>query len=137
MRELTPRMLARYTHVDYHRELALVATTHETDQRDEAGELVESIVGLAHYLRNPDGQGAEYALVIADDWQGQGLGRRLMSRLIEAAREQGLSYIEGMVLSNNRPMLSLMTGLGMTNDPDPDDSAMRRVWMSLNPESTG
>jgi acetyltransferase len=130
MRELTPRMLSRYTHVDYHRELALVATIHETNA---AGETLESIIGLAHYLRNPDGLGAEYALVIADNWQGHGLGRRLMSRLIEAAREQGLSYIEGLVLSNNRPMLSLMTGLGMINDPDPDDNAMRRVWMPLAP----
>jgi len=129
MRELTPRMLSRYTHVDYHRELALVGTTYEIS---DTGESVETIIGLAHYLRNPDGLGAEYALVIADDWQGQGLGRRLMSRLIDAAREQGLTYIEGVVLSNNRPMLSLMTGLGMTNDPDPDDNAMRRVWMPLN-----
>ena len=56
-----------------------------------------------------------------------------MSRLIDAAREQGLDYIEGLVLSNNRPMLSLMTSLGMTNDPDPDDSSMRRVWLSLAP----
>jgi acetyltransferase len=133
MRELTPRMLSRYTHVDYHRELALVATVPETD---DAGQTVESIIGLAHYLRNADGLGAEYALVIADDWQGHGLGRRLMSRLIEAAREQGLTYIEGLVLSNNRPMLSLMTGLGMTNDPDPDDHAMRRVWMSLGATPT-
>ncbi len=128
MRELTPRMLSRYTHVDYHRELALVATVQ---QPGDSGEMVESIIGLAHYLRNADGLGAEYALVIADNWQGHGLGRRLMSRLIEAAREQGLSYIEGLVLSNNRPMLSLMTGLGMINDPDPDDNAMRRVWMPL------
>lgn len=130
MRELTPRMLSRYTHVDYHRELALVATC---DLPDEGGQLRETIIGLAHYLRNPDGRGAEYALVIADNWQGHGLGRRLMSRLIDAAREQGLDYIEGLVLSNNRPMLSLMTSLGMTNDPDPDDSSMRRVWLSLAP----
>lgn len=129
MRELTPRMLSRYTHIDYHRELALVATC---ELADESGHLQETIIGLAHYLRNPDGRGAEYALVIADNWQGQGLGRRLMSRLIDAAREQGLDYIEGMVLSNNRPMLSLMISLGMTNDSDPDDSSMRRVWMSLD-----
>ena len=131
MRELTPHMLSRYTHVDYHRELALIAT-HESP--DESGQIKQTIIGLAHYLRNPDGQGAEYALVIADDWQGHGLGRRLMMRLIEAARAQGLTYIEGMVLSNNRPMLALMTGLGMTNDPDPDDSSMRRVWMNLSLE---
>lgn len=128
MRELTPRMLSRYTHVDYNREIALVATCKRVN---EQGQPHEVIIGLAHYLRNPDGQGAEYALVIADDWQGRGLGRRLMSRLIEAARDQGLTYIEGLVLSNNRPMLSLMTQLGMVNDPDPEDTSMRRVWMSL------
>jgi acetyltransferase len=36
-----------------------------------------------------------------------------------------------LVLANNRPMLSLMTGLGMVNDPDPDDPGMRRVWLDL------
>ena len=132
MRELTPRMLSRYTQVDYHRELALVATCELADQ---AGQRHETIIGLAHYLRNPDGRGAEYALVIADNWQGHGLGRRLMTRLIDAAREQGLEYIEGIVLSNNRPMLSLMTKLGMVDDPDPDDSSMRRVWMRLEAPS--
>ena len=132
MRELTPHMLSRYTLLDYHRELALVATC---DLPGEDGITRETIIGLAHYLRNPDGRGAEYALVIADDWQGHGLGRRLMSRLIDAAREQGLEYIEGMVLSNNRPMLSLMTKLGMINDPDPDDPSMRRVWMPLETAS--
>lgn len=131
MRELTPRMLARYTQLDYHREFALVATVFEPDT---SGVGAETIIGLSHYLLNPDGQGAEYALVVADDWQGLGLGKRLMSRLIDAARQQGLRYFEGLVLSNNRPMLTLMTkSLGMRNDPDPDDpTGMRRVWMSLD-----
>lgn len=130
MRELTPRMLSRYTQLDYDRELALVATVESAERGGD--ESHQTIIGLAHYLRNPDGRGAEYALVIADDWQGQGLGRRLMTRLIEAARDQGLSYIEGLVLANNRPMLALMTGLGMVNDPDPDDPGMRRVWLNLD-----
>jgi acetyltransferase len=51
MRELTPRMLARYTQVDYHRELALVATIESLacDHQDRP----QTIIGLAHYLRNP------------------------------------------------------------------------------------
>uniref|UniRef100_UPI004047C370 GNAT family N-acetyltransferase n=2 Tax=Orrella sp. TaxID=1921583 RepID=UPI004047C370 len=69
--------------------------------------------------------------MIADAWQARGLGRQLMTSLIEAARQQGLTYIEGLVLANNRPMLSLMAGLGMVNDPDPDDPGMRRVWLDL------
>ena len=88
-------------------------------------------MGFAHYLRNPDGRGAEYALVIGDDWQRRGLGRQLMSALIDAAREQGLEYIDGLVLSTNRPMLALMTSLGFTNDPDPEDPTMRRVWLEV------
>lgn len=130
MRELTPRMVSRYTQVDYHRELALVAATQVPNPANR-GHPREVLVGFAHYLRNPDGRGAEYALVIGDDWQRRGLGRQLMTALIDAAREQGLEYIDGLVLSTNRPMLALMTSLGFTNDRDPEDPTMRRVWLDL------
>lgn len=131
MRELTPRMVARYTQIDYHRELALVATT-QVPNPENRGHPREVIIGFAHYLRNADGRGAEYALVIGDDWQRRKLGGQLMEALIDAAREQGLEYIDGLVLANNRPMLTLMTRLGFTNDPDPEDPSMRRVWLDLH-----
>lgn len=130
LRELTPKMLARYTSIDYDRELALVATVTEPNP-EHRGYPKEVIIGFAHYLRNADGQGAEYALAISDDWQRHGLGASLMRELIQAAKEQGLSYIDGFVLSNNRPMLSLMEYLGFINDPDPDDNSVRRVWLKL------
>ncbi|SAI47958.1 acyl-CoA synthetase [Bordetella ansorpii] len=130
MRELTPRMVSRYTQVDYHRELALVAATQVPNPANR-GHPHEVIIGFAHYLRNPDGRGAEYALVIGDDWQRRKLGGQLMRALIDAAREQGLEYIDGLVLSTNRPMLTLMTRLGFTNDADAEDPTMRRVWLSL------
>lgn len=132
MRELTPRMLARYTQVDYHREFALVATTMVPNPANR-GLPMEIVIGLAHYLRNADGRGAEYALVVADDWQRRRLGRELMGTLIEAAAAQGLEYIDGMVLANNRPMLGLMTRLGFVNDVDAEDPTMRRVWLDLRP----
>ncbi|WP_420177497.1 GNAT family N-acetyltransferase [Kerstersia gyiorum] len=132
MRELTPRMLARYTQIDYHREFALVATTRVPNPANR-GLPMEIIIGLAHYLRNADGRGAEYALVVADDWQRRRLGRELMGTLIEAAAAQGLEYIDGLVLANNRPMLSLMTSLGFVNDVDAEDPTMRRVWLGLRP----
>ncbi len=130
LRELTPRMLARYTRIDYHRELALVATIQEPNP-DHRGHLKERIIGFAHYLRNADGRGAEYALVIGDEWQRCGLGSQLMRMLIEAAHEQGLTYIDGLVLGSNRPMLGLMSHLGFRIDPDEDDPGMRRVWLDL------
>lgn len=130
LRELTPQMLARYTRIDYHRELALVATILEPNP-EHRGRLQERIVGFAHYLRNPDGRGAEYALVISDEWQRCGLGTALMRALIEAAQEQGLTYIDGLVLATNRPMLALMTQLGFRVDTAEEDPAMRRVWLDL------
>ena len=133
MRELSPRMLARYTQVDYHRELAVVATLWEPDPERPAL-LREVIIGVARYLLNPDGESAEYALVIGDDWQRKGLGVQLMSTLIEAARAQGLARIEGYVLGNNGPMIKLMTRLGFRVAVDRDDPAMRRVWLDLAAE---
>jgi acetyltransferase len=130
MRELTPRMLARYTQIDYHRELALVVTTRVPNPADRGRE-TEIIIGLAHYLRHADGQGAEYALVIGDDWQRLGLGGCLMKKLLVAAREQGLEYIDGVVLTENRPMLELMKQLGFVSERDPEDSSVRRVWFDL------
>ena len=135
MRELTPRMLSRYTQIDYHRELALIATTYVPNPANR-GHPTEAIIGLAHYLRNADGRGAEYALVIGDDWQRRGLGAKLMNKLIEAATEQGLEYIDGMVMGANQPMQGLMTRLGFTNDRDADDPSMRRVWLGL-PRTAG
>ncbi|HUG58383.1 MAG TPA: GNAT family N-acetyltransferase [Candidimonas sp.] len=130
MRELTPRMLERYTRIDYDRELALVATV-QVPNPEHRGHPHEQIIGFAHYLRNADCRGAEYALVIGDAWQRRGLGAQLMGGLIEAAQDQGLTYIDGVVLATNRPMLSLMTHLGFRNDHDEEDPTMRRVWLDL------
>ncbi|OWT58259.1 bifunctional acetate--CoA ligase family protein/GNAT family N-acetyltransferase [Candidimonas nitroreducens] len=130
LRELTPRMLERYTRIDYDKELALVATV-QVPNPQHRGHPREEIIGFAHYLRNADGRGAEYALVIADAWQRRGLGMSLMQTLIEAARSQGLTYIDGLVLASNHAMLSLMTRLGLRNDGDPEDPTMRRVWLDL------
>jgi acetyltransferase len=136
LRELTPRMLERYTRIDYDRELALVATVLVPNP-EHRGHPREEIIGFAHYLRNADGRGAEYALVIADAWQRRGLGAQLMGGLIEAAKEQGLTYIDGLVLATNRPMLSLMTYLGFRNDVDEEDPTMRRVWLDLGETRLG
>ena len=118
-RELTPRQLARYTQIDYHREMALVA---------QAG---ERIVGVSRYMLNPDGKSCEFALVVADDWHGRGLGARLMNAICETARGQGLERIEGFVLGDNQRMLQLMTRLGFSYRRDPEDNALRIVEKRL------
>lgn len=122
--ELTPLMLVRFTQIDYDREMALVAV-REVDGR-------EQIVGVSRYVTEPDGESCEFALVVADAWQGHGVGGSLMRALIARAREKGLRRMYGEVLAENRKMLDLARALGFGVARHPEDSALRRVTLALN-----
>ncbi|MFM2066857.1 MAG: hypothetical protein RLZZ584_1766 [Pseudomonadota bacterium] len=122
--ELPPQMLARFTLIDYDREMALVAVLKERSAGAD-GEIVERerIVGVSRYVTNPDQSSCEFALVVADDCAGMGLGSRLMDSIMEVARDKGLTEIEGLVLTQNDRMLKLMVSLGFAVkrfDEDPD-----------------
>ena len=122
--ELPPTMLAKFTLIDYDREMALVAVAKErTPGADGAMVETQRIVGVSRYITNPDQSSCEFALVVADDFNGKGLGSRLMLSIMDVARDKGLSEIDGLVLANNPPMLKLMRSLGFTvktyaDDPD-------------------
>jgi len=78
---------------------------------------------VSRYITNPDQSSCEFALVVADDFSGKGLGSRLMLSIMDVAREKGLAEIEGLVLANNPSMLKLMKSLGYSvkafaEDPD-------------------
>jgi len=132
MTELPPAMLSRLTLIDYDREMALVAI-HRTRQLNAEGEMVETerIVGVSRYITNPDKASCEFSLVVADDFNGKGLGSRLMLSIMEEARDKGLDEIEGLVLANNPGMLKLMRGLSFTIKPFPDDPDFKLVTHAL------
>jgi len=124
MPELPPSMLARFTLIDYDREMALVAVLKERSVGSD-GEIAETerIVGVSRYVTNLDQSSCEFSLVVADDFTGKGLGSRLMECIMEVAREKGLAEIEGLVLAKNPGMLKLMKSLGFSVKPfaeDPD-----------------
>nr|MBL8410691.1 bifunctional acetate--CoA ligase family protein/GNAT family N-acetyltransferase [Dechloromonas sp.] len=124
LRELTQTMLVRFTQIDYDREMALVATIADDDGK-------ESQIGVARYVGNPDGESVEFALAVGDDWQKCGVGRKLMTALIECARMKGYRAVVGDVLSTNAKMFRLMTSLGFTIHPHPEDTAVKRVVKPL------
>ena len=78
--------------------------------------------GVARYIANPDGESAEFAVVVADDWQRRGVAHMLMERLIAAAQRRGLARIEGTVLRANHNMLKFTAALGFRVRDDPDDA---------------
>jgi acetyltransferase len=123
LEELTPDMLARFTQIDYSREMALIAVT------EEDGKPVQQ--GVARYVINPDETSCEFAIVVSDRKQQQGIGTRLMVALMDAARDHGLTSMEGTVLAKNQPMLALMTDLGFQkrrSEDDPDLFIVER-WL--------
>jgi len=90
----------------------------------------ETLIGVARYvLARPDA--CEFAIVIADRWQGRGIGRRLMEKLARIARGRGLREIYGEVLSTNRPMLEMCRKLGYTLGRNPGDQMLTRVTLKL------
>ena len=122
MDKLTPLMLARFTQIDYDREMALVAVINEDTPQAR-------ILGVARYVSNPDKQSCEFALTVADASQQKGIGRQLMQRLMTVARDRGIEIMEGEVLSHNSKMLRLCERLGFRmvhNKEEPDVVAVRR-----------
>ncbi len=132
MQELPPTLLARFTLIDYDREMALVAVSREQGVGPD-GEAIEvqRMLGVSRYITNPDRSTCEFSLVVADDYKGMGLGSRLMLSIMEFAREKGLTQIEGLVLANNPAMLKLMRGLGFEIKPFPEDADFKLVMQAL------
>jgi acetyltransferase len=132
MPELPPSMLARFTLIDYDREMALVAVVKERSAATD-GEIVETerIVGVSRYVTNIDQSSCEFSLVVADDSTGKGLGSRLMESIMDVAREKGLAEIEGLVLVKNPGMLKLMKSLGFSVKPFAEDPDFMLVTHAL------
>jgi acetyltransferase len=125
IRELSQSQLNRLTQIDYDREMAFVATVKQGEEDLE--------VGVVRYATNPDGESCEFAIVVADDWQGKGLARRLMELLIETARDEaGLKYMYGEFLAENQRMIKFVTGLGFVLSIHPEDAGLKRGVLVLN-----
>lgn len=103
-RRLSRAEIERLVRIDGECEVALIAITVQAGR--------ERLVGVARFVREECGETAEIALVVADDWQGRGLGRRLMSGLIAAARRRGVRRLVGTTLSENIAMVALARKLG-------------------------
>jgi acetyltransferase len=114
IKELTPDMLARFTQVDYDREIALVAID-ESEGRDR-------MLGADRVISDPDGKNAEFAILVGDPWQGMGIGATLLSKSLRVAKDRGMEKIWGTVLPGNRQMLALGRKLGFDTKRYPDSN---------------
>jgi acetyltransferase len=91
----------------------------------------ETLIGVARYVRDNADPSAEFALVVADSWQGRGIGGRLLAKLAEVARRRGLERLHGEILAINRPMLGLVRKLGFTLARHEHDPTLTRATLEI------
>ncbi len=121
--QMSHKLIARLTQIDYAREMAFVAI------EETSGELI----GVARFIADPDYRRAEYAVIVASDLKGRGLGWRLMQQLIEYGRHEGLGELYGDVLADNSTMLKMCQELGFKVEAADGDASIRRVTLRLTP----
>ncbi len=109
--------LARFTQIDYDREMCFIATR----MNDGAAETL----GVVRAIADPDNERAEYAIIVRSDLKGAGLGQALMEKLIAYMRARGTKQLWGDVLADNNAMLDLAERLGFRKRPGLDGSAIR------------
>jgi len=105
IKEITHDMLVRFCNIDYDREMAIIAEYTEPSGKKRN-------VGVGRLIMDPSRKRGEFAVVVADDFQGKGLGTKLVDVLIEIANEKGLETIYGVVMPENTRMIELCRKLG-------------------------
>lgn len=112
--------LARFTQIDYDREMCLIAT-----RKAEGGE--SETLGVVRAVRDPDNERAEYSIILRSDLKGQGLGYALMTKIIAYLRSQGTGEVFGYVLRDNLAMLTVAGDLGFERRPGPEPAVVEVV----------
>jgi acetyltransferase len=122
--EASPAFIEQLVHIDRHLHMALVAVSGDGPD--------ERIVGVARYAADEGGIDCEFAVVVADQWQGRGLGTTLARLLFDYAASQGFRMIYGIVQADNVRMLELARFLGLEVEPPRPRQDTVRAWRLLN-----
>jgi len=105
--------MARFTQIDFEREMAFIATAP-----NDTGEA--ETLGVVRVVIDPDNERAEFAIVVRSDLKGQGLGAALLDKMIAYCRIRGTHELIGQVMAQNRPMLGLAESRGFSRRASED-----------------
>lgn len=113
--------LAQICFNDYDREMAMVGIRRSSDSQ------VEEITGIGRLIKVRAANEAEFAIVVSDEYQGQGLGTHLLKLLIEIGRKEGIELIFGHILPENYTMQRVCKNLGFNVHYDRLTEVMKAV----------
>jgi acetyltransferase len=106
IKDLPHEALVRFCNIDYDREMAFIAEARDGERKIE--------IGVSRLILEPNKKRGEFAVVVADKYQGTGLGIKLVDMLIEVAKEKRVESIFGIVMAENLKMIRLCEKLGFT-----------------------
>lgn len=125
VKELPERLLHELAEPDQHAHVGFIA---EAD--GEAADGAALLVAEARYVRCPNSDAAEFALVVADGWRGIGLGTSLMKALVRHARLAGVRRLWGDALADNEAIRRFLSSLGARTSGAFQGTATVRLWLS-------
>ena len=102
--KMSHKFLVRFTHIDYDRELAIVAEVEEAGRK--------MMAGVVRLVNDYSDDSAEFAIIVADPWHGQNLGGQLMDFILGIAKERGMQRVHAEALSSNEVMLKMFERRG-------------------------
>jgi acetyltransferase len=111
--------LTRICFIDYDREMALVAERHNPETGNP------EILAVARMTKILWGNEAEVAIIVSDQWQGRGLGKELMARLLIIGADEKLSRLTADILPENRSIMRVCEKLGFTLKHSLEDEVVR------------
>jgi acetyltransferase len=125
MKNISKEQLEKITHIDYVKEMAIVA------QIRESGE--EKMVAAGRYALIDDEPGcAEFAIVVQDAFQGRGIGTEVLWHLAHVAKLQGVDVIVGYIMHENSPMFGVLKKSGLTMKKKNWDRGVTRVDIPID-----
>ena len=121
IRDVSHETLTRYCNIDYDREIAIVAEEKKDTRK---------IIGVSRLILEPGRRCGEFAVVVGDQWQGLGLGSKLVDYVVKISKDMRLKTIGGAILLRNLKMIRLCTKKGFKMEPVDEDTV--RATMKLS-----
>ena len=122
MQEVAPELIDKLVHYDPRHAMAFIALEEASGR----------MLGVVRLHDDPDGNNAEFAILVRSHLKGHGLGWLMMKHMIAAAKEKGLKTVHGQVLAENHTMLLMCRELGFRVTDDPDERDVKRVTLPLD-----
>lgn len=125
IRDTSHEVRVRYCNIDYDREIAIVAELTEEEPH--------KIMGVVRIILEPGKKSGEIAIIIADCWQGLGLGTKLLDYVLDICKEKKVETLHAFIMADNHQSIKLFKTMGFKIKPE--DMSIIKATLDLTEEN--